>query len=92
MPLNLNKEQKAMFLVASRLNVHFGFDHKRFASPIGRATEVALPKIQTPTEKCVHPCDKPFLYQVNSSHAEVIFKVRLLLSIKKNLFSSMKSR
>ena len=50
-----NKEQRAMFLVVSRLNLHFGFGHPFFACPIGRASKTARPKSRAPREKFVHP-------------------------------------
>ena len=40
-----NKEQREMFLVVSRSNVHFGFEHPFFASPIGRASRIARRKV-----------------------------------------------
>ena len=54
-----NKEQKAMFLVVSRSNLHFGFDHPFFffffACPIGRESKIARPKIRPPAKKFVQP-------------------------------------
>ena len=46
-----------MFLVVSRLDVHFGSEHPFFACPIRHASEIVRPKIQAPKKKFVHPCD-----------------------------------
>ena len=50
-----NKEQKAMFLVVSRLYVHFSFAHLFFACPSGRTSEIARPKNQARWSKFVQP-------------------------------------
>ena len=50
-----NKEQKAMFLVVSRSDEHFGFDQSFFACPIGRASKIARPKSRARRKKFVHP-------------------------------------
>ena len=50
-----NKKQKAMFLVMSWSDVHFGFDHQLFACPIGSANKIARPKSRTCTKKFSHP-------------------------------------
>ena len=44
-----------MFLVVSRSDVHFGFDHPFFECPIGRARKIARPKSRAPKKKFVHP-------------------------------------
>ena len=49
-----NKEQRAMFLVVSQSNVHFGLENSFFACPIGHACKIA--KYRVPREKFVHPC------------------------------------
>ena len=51
-----------MFLAESRLDEHFGFDHLYFTYPIGRASNIALPKSRTPRKKFVQPC-KIFFFQ-----------------------------
>ena len=67
-----NKEQKAMFLVVSRSDVHFGFDQPFFfACPIGRASKIARPKNRARRKKFVHPCKRDayllqFLCHMNS--------------------------
>ena len=45
------KEQKAMFLVVSRLDVHFGFE-----CPVGGTSKIARPKNRAPRKKFVYPC------------------------------------
>ena len=44
-----NREQKLMFLVVSRSDVHFDFEHPFFACPIGRAI-----LLRAPRKKFVH--------------------------------------
>ena len=53
-----NKEQKTMFLVASRSDVQFGFDHPFFAYPIGRVSKIARQKSRELRKKFVHPYQK----------------------------------
>ena len=53
----VNKEQREIFLVVSRLDVHFGFDYPFFACPIERVSKVARPKSRAPRKKFVHPCE-----------------------------------
>ena len=53
------KEQRPMFLVVSRSDVHFGFRHRFFACPIRRASKIAGQNSQAHRKKFVHPC----LYQ-----------------------------
>ena len=50
-----DKKQKSMFLVVSRLDVHFDFEHPRFACSDERASKVARPKSLTPRNKFAHP-------------------------------------
>ena len=53
-----NKEQKAMFLVVSRSDVHFGLEQLFFffACPIEQAILLARPENRAPRKKFVHPC------------------------------------
>ena len=51
-----------MFLVVSRLDEHFGFDHPFFVCPIGRASKITSPKSRAPRKKFVHSC-KAFFFQ-----------------------------
>ena len=50
-----NEKQKPMFLVVSRLDVHFGFEHPYFACSSRRASKVGRPKSLAPRNKCVYP-------------------------------------
>ena len=49
-----------MFLVVSRSDVLFIFEHPFFMCPIGRACKIALPKNRAPRKKVVHPCQCRF--------------------------------
>ena len=51
-----NKEQKVMFLVVSRSDVQFGFEHPFFACPIRRANKIAHLKNRALIKKFVHSC------------------------------------
>ena len=51
-----------MFLVVSRLDEHFGFDHLFVACSIGRASKTARQKSRVHRKKIVHPC-KSFFFQ-----------------------------
>ena len=44
-----------MFLVVSRSDVHFGFDHPFFACLIGHASKTARPEIWAPRTKFARP-------------------------------------
>ena len=50
-----NKEQKAVFLVVSQLDMHFGFEHLFFACPIGCTNKIACPKNWVPRKKICPP-------------------------------------
>ena len=54
-----NKEQKAMFLVASQSEVHF--QDPFFMCPIGRASKIAYPKIRATRKNLTTPVCALFL-------------------------------
>ena len=72
-----NKEQKAMFSVVSRSDVHFSFEHTFFPCPIGRASKFTRPK--NPKKKFVHPCNNS-LFSFDTS--SIIWLRKSLLSIE----------